>query len=124
MSYGKWIELQCFVGRDWYFYHEKGTRLAEAIKASIAFMSKTPESRAKLARVKFSDMPPISVAKVTHREFIERLHQMIDVLCQIETVAGCTEKNGYYLTRRSNGEIFFIPPSENKNEQPAIFNYR
>lgn len=120
MTYGPWIDRQCFIGQDWDYYQAERRRLTEVARDYAAFMAETPEGRAQLASVALPELPPLPVAKVTHRQFIERLHLMVDVLCRIEALAGCPD-DGFYIERRRAGEILFIPPSENKCERPSDF---
>lgn len=120
MTYGTWIERQCFFGKDWDFYHSEIRRLIERMNKYTAIISMTLEGRYLLSRFKAPVLAPLSISKVTHRQFIERLHIMIDVLCEIEALAGLQE-NGFYNEQRRNGSILFIPPSENKHERTTHF---
>lgn len=112
-TYGKWIDWECVIcGQDWDYYRDQAQDLIRITNEVVVMLAQTMEGRDQLSRVKIPKFPHLKlIDRITHRQHIERLWGMIDVICQIEALAGCPE-DGYYIEQRRDGLIWFIPPSQ------------
>lgn len=116
MTYGSWIDRQCVCGVDFDYYREEARQLAGLARDYVNFLEETMEGRYALHNLRFRDDPPLSWT-ITHRRIIERLHQMVDFLCQLEVLAGLPD-DGWMIEKRRAGVIVFVPPTEKQHDRP------
>ena len=111
MNYGTWIEGEVFSGEDRWYYAAEAEKLSERAREYASLISQTPGGIEKLAQIRMPSLPPLPIVQAKHRQYLERLFTMIDVLCQIEAIGG-TATTGHYTNRRQAGDLAFIPPSK------------
>lgn len=111
MNYGNWIEWEVFSGEDRWYYAAEAEKLSERAREYASLITQTPGGTEKLAQIRMPSFPPLPVVKAKHRQYLERLFTMIDVLCQIEAIGG-TATTAHYTKRRQAGDLVFTPPSK------------
>lgn len=93
------------------YYRDEARKLADLARDYLRLIGETWEGREMVRRyLRWPDLEPLP-AIVTHRRVLERLHAMVDFLCQLEGLLGLPE-DGWMIEKRRDGVIYFIPPTE------------
>lgn len=115
MGYGQWIDRQCVCGVDFDYYRSEARQLESLARDYMGLIGETMAGRYALRRLRLPDEKPLPWI-VTHRRIIERLHQMVDFLCQLEVLVGLPN-DGWMIEKRRAGVIVFVPPTEKQHDR-------